>query len=113
MKLRGNIFIVGRVGPFTIATEEALASIHEKLAKTIAEAPDAESCPVIALRVNDEIVVGNVTWAEIVESTPDTKAISIDVVVDDYVLAAATTNTPDVLEQAKAVSAAVDDEARA
>jgi hypothetical protein len=87
VKLTGTLFVVGKVGPFDVMTEEAVRGLHEKLEKGLA----GKNPPVVPLLVGDAVVVGACTAAEISEHAPGRFGIRVEVDVDDDALAAAAT----------------------
>lgn len=95
MQLKGNLFVAGKVGPFDVATEEAVRALHEKLEKTLETGAGGEG-PVVPLQVGDELVVAVCTSAELAEIAPGRWCVRVEVDVDDDAIAAATPPPPHV-----------------
>lgn len=85
MQLTGNLFVVGKAGPFDVVTEEAVRGLHEKLEKGLA----GKEPPVVPLRVGDELVLASLAAAEISEHAPGRFGIRVVLDVDDEKLSAA------------------------
>lgn len=95
MQLTGNLFVVGKVGPFDVLTEEAVRGLHEKLEKGLHHAEvEGEGGPTVPIRVGDEMLLGTCTAAELAEHAPGRFGIRVTVDVDDDALAAAVTPPP-------------------
>lgn len=85
MKLTGNLFVVGKAGPFDVMTEEAVRGLHEKLEKGLA----GKEPPVVPIQVGAEVVLASLAGAELAEYAPGRISIRVEVDVDDEKLAAA------------------------
>lgn len=77
MKLRGTIFIVGRVGPFPVADERLLDAALERLT--------ADPAAKVGFMVGNDVIVGRVTHAEATGAIGQ-RGISVDVEVDESLL---------------------------
>lgn len=96
MKLKGTIYVLGRVGPFSLVTDEALDSIAEKLEK-----PGEHVVPV---RAGRDLILGRLVGVERVNATPDTRGLELTVEIDESTIPAehlgALTATSDALAAA-------------
>jgi hypothetical protein len=75
MRLKGTVYVMGRVGPFSIATDEALETIRERLST-----PGEHVIPV---RLGRLIVSGRLVSLERVNATPDTPGLELIVDLDE------------------------------
>lgn len=96
MKVRGSIYVLGRVGPFDIATDEALERIRESL--------DGPGEHLIPIRMNGELVMGRLERMEPVNTTPTTRGLELIVEIDEDAIPSHATES---LEKASAMAEAI------
>ena len=84
MRLTGTLHVVGKVGPFDVLTEEALAGLHERIQSGV----DGGGAT-IALDVGGELVLGTVVSATLTEIVHGPKCVQVEVDVDDEKVAGA------------------------
>lgn len=100
MRLHGNVFPVGRIGPFAVD--------DRRLAGVLRDALNGD--PALAVKVGDQLVAGRITHAEVVEG-PTGCAVSVTLELDDDHVAAAG-GQPTAITDAAATSAAADEALR-
>lgn len=78
MRLHGNIYLLGALGAAGLAVDD------DRLARRLEDVLTVDRQ--LGVRVAEQVVVGRVSHAEVVETPDGRKAVSVTIDVDDEVL---------------------------